>query len=185
MKKVQKALSSSTVAGSAKPLKDSSEAIEVVDLDQEMTEASSAPAARAKPMVVDSAVASENATTTLSLDEVVARAKVTVAGTTASASATSAASTLASAEAAKLTMVGGAASVESFQMELERTANLAETALLESSLNQSALKMLQMDYNSDFKSDDDDMLMVGTWLQERASMNAFEILLPTDKREGK
>ena len=35
------------------------------------------------------------------------------------------------------------------------------------------------------KSDDDDMQMVGTWLLERASMNAFEILLPTDKREGK
>ena len=45
-------------------------------------------------------------------------------------------------------------------MDLERTANLAETALLEGSLDQSALKMLQLDYNSDWNSDDDDMLSV-------------------------
>ena len=115
------------------------------------------------PTVKASAV--ENATSDLSLDEVVARAKATMAGTAATANSAETAPAMASAlasfkfdpvEAAKPTTAGGAASAEPAKEAVEAVESAQMD--LESSLNQSALKMLKLDYNSDYNSNDDDML---------------------------
>ena len=110
----------------------------------------------------------ENAASGLSLDEVVARAKLTVAGTAASENATvvspskvnSANTTSAMAPAlASFKFSGPAVALKPATVGDAASAKTSEEAAeamdVESSLNQSALKMINLDYNIDYNSDDD------------------------------